>query len=367
MAKNTTKIPYTELQERVIELARVPENAKRKARGVIQDVYTREIPSKFDWNFLITSSGITTIEEYNTGTLSINTGDTTVTFGTATIDSSMNGRKLKISGNPVVYNFTMNTSTGGTLNPPFEGSTNATASSYSLFQPTYSLASDFDRFPKDGGLYKWEGGKPSLLEVVDYQEDIEDYSSSVSVPQRMRMTDEDTAGCQRVELNPPPSDSLNYGYDYIKQVPSMKETSAGTVTVSAKGTTVTGVTTRFTDATTGDWFRVSDLGINEDSSWYKVLAIQHDSSLTLSTAFENSGASAAKYCISSAPEFPDRLHPGILYGGVRALTLDQTDESFGIYQVKLAETLSDAKRIHVTRVYSKSFKTVASEDYLYRR
>jgi hypothetical protein len=170
-----------------------------------------------------------------------------------------------------------------------------------------------------------------------------------------------------VEFIPPPKDTRNYGYDYLRQVPTLKENSFGTVTISAKGTTVTGATTcRFTDSTTGDFLRVNRFGTDEDSKWYRIISIANDSSLTISTAFENSAVANADYVISSAPEMPVRLHPAVLYGALRTMVLDQTDESFIAYSAKMAEVLTDAKRIHVTRKYSEKLPHIG-EDFLYRR
>ena len=60
MSKNITEIPYTELVERIMSLGRVNANAIEKVRGIIQDIYTRDIPTKWDWQFLFASSSITT-------------------------------------------------------------------------------------------------------------------------------------------------------------------------------------------------------------------------------------------------------------------------------------------------------------------
>jgi len=55
--------------ERVQKLARVGDNTVEKIRGVVNDIYCREIPAKFDWTFLITGSSLTTQE----GTLFLRT------------------------------------------------------------------------------------------------------------------------------------------------------------------------------------------------------------------------------------------------------------------------------------------------------
>jgi len=368
VAANIPEIPYTEIQERLLDIARISADAKIKARGVIQDVYSREIAAKFDWNFLFVSSGLTTIAEHKIGTVSINTGDTSLTFSSdAALTAAMTERKIKISGNDTVFDFTFTDSTGGTVNPSFEGNANASGASYTIFQPIYSLAQDFDRFPKLGGIYRWQGGRKQILSEEPYQEYVSNYQPSPSTPEKVRIWGTDTAGAQRIEFRPGPNKSRNYGYDYIRQVAPLSETSDGLVTIDAGSTGVIGGTPcRFANATTNDFLRITDLGDRGDSMWYPVLNIAHDSSLTLGVAFANTAVSSANYVIAKAPELPPRLHPAVLFGSVRALTLDQTDESFIIYDQKMAEALSDAKRIHVSRVYDQQVHTIA-EDFQYRR
>lgn len=369
MSKNIVDIPYTEIQERGIQLGRIGETSKSKFRGLIHDCYIREIPSKFDWDFLIASSGITTIGEYKVGTVSANTGDTTLVFSSdVSLDSSFTGRKVKVSGNDVVYKATFLNTTGLTISPSFQGASNASGNSYTIFQDTYALASDFERFPKDGGFYKWEGGRKTRIVEESYQRFTDNQNASPSdSAMSIKFVGEDTAGCPLIQLDPPPNKIKNYGYDYVRQLQPLKETSAGTVSISANGTTVTGNTNcRFNEATTGDFLRINAFGVSNDSSWYPIIAIAHDSSLTLKTAFANSGVVDASYVISSAPDLPARLQMACIYGPLRNSAFDQNDETSIIYDVKMAEVLSDSKRIHVTRKYSIEIDGL-QEDYLYRR
>ena len=100
MSKTTIEAPFTEIVERVMSLGRVNQNAIEKVRGIVQDIYTRDIPTKHDWNFLFASSAIVTTGEYKTGNATVNTGDRIVTFSTDTVlIDSMNSRKIKFSFN----------------------------------------------------------------------------------------------------------------------------------------------------------------------------------------------------------------------------------------------------------------------------
>jgi len=369
MAKNTDIIPFTEICERALRLARVPDNVMSKVRGVVNDVYCREIGNKWDWNFLLVSSSVTATPNYNTGTVSINTGSQSAVFSSdATLDSSFSGRKIKFSGNDVVYDFVYSNATGGTITPQLLGNTNLSSTSYDIFQPKYSLASDFSRFPKDMGVYKWSGGKKVTIGEEPIQEERENYSSTPGVPEKIKLTGTDTGGCQQFDFRPPPKDERVYGYDYFKRLMPMYENTGGLSSIGAGGTTISGAsaTARFTEATTGDFFRVDEFGKGEDSTWYRIIAIANDSSMTITPAFTNSAVTVANYTICRAPEMPTMLHPAIMYGAIRALAVDQNDPNVQYYVKMEADTILDAKKLYITRVYSQDMHGL-HEDYRYRR
>lgn len=368
MSKNISDLPYTEIVERGMNLGRLPGNATQKFRGVVQDVYVREITTKFDWNFLMAESSITTTAEYKQGSITINTGATAATFSSdVVLDASFTGRRIKIFGNDVVYGLSFTNTTAATLAPSFQSIANISAGAYSIFQPYYALATDFDRFLTDGGVDKWIGGKRDVIKDTQYSEFRDKLTSTTSIPEALRLFSVDTAGNQVIEFTPPPKDARNYAYTYIRKLAPLRDSTAGTVTISAATRTVTGDTNcRFTEMNTGAWFRIDNFGTAQDSSWYRVIAIAHDSSLTLATTFANSGATTAAYTISSAPEMPSRMHPAVLFGAIRNALLDQSDENALVYNMKMAEVLSDGKRIYVSRPYSQDVHTIA-EDFNYRR
>lgn len=368
MAKNIAEIPYTEIVERTMALGRVPDNTISKVRGIVQDVYVREVQTKYDWNYLIAESSITTTAQYNAGNITINTGATAATFSSdSVLDASFTGRRIKIFGNDAVYGVSFSNTTAATLAPSFQGIANVSAASYAIYQPFYALATDFDRFLTDGGIDKWQAGKREAIKETSYPEFALKRSATPSTPEVLRFIGMDTAGNSVIELAPPPRDSRNYAYSYIRKLSPLMDTTAGTVTISAKAQTVTGDTScRFTEATTGDWLRIDSFGKGQDSSWYRIIAIAHDSSLTLQSLFANSGVTNASYTIARAPEMPARMQPAVLYGTLRNILLDQSDENALYYNIKMAEVLSDGKRIYVNRPFSQDIHSIA-EDYNYRR
>ena len=369
MSKNISEIPFTELVERSSELARERVDVRQKVKGIVNDVYTREIPRKFDWKFFLATSGLTFTPEYATGTVASNTGSSTVTFTGSVLTQSNNATKLKIQGNDYVYDFTYVSSSSGTINPVLSGNQNASGASFSIFKSNYSLAPDFDRFPKNGGIIDFRGGTEQRIAESPYPEWVQDYTSTTAdIPKRTILLGVDTAGNQMVEINPPPKSARSVRYDYFSRPKPMRETTSGLIgNVGAQGTSVVGDTnTKFTEANTGDWFRIDAFGKGADSEWYRIIAISGNSGLTLQTAFGLSGATSASYTICSAPQMPYRMHPAVLYGTLLQLCADQDDQMFQAYNIKLAEVLSDGKRNFTTRIYSQDIHHLG-EEYLYRR
>lgn len=370
MSKNQTVIPFTELVERVSELARERVDVMSKVRAVVNDIYTREIPRKEDWSFFLVSSTITLQQEYNTGTVSATTGGTTATFSsTVSLSSSNTGMKLKVTGNDYLYDVTFLQTTALTISPPFSGTVNAVSYNYSLFKPFYSLAPDFDRFPKNGGLINFNGSSEEIIPEMAYQDWPGQYNTSPqNTPSYCRIIGTDTAGNSLLEVTPPPKIAKSLRYDYLIQPKTMRETTSGTIgSISASGTAVVGDSnTRFTEANTGDYFRIDAFGKAGDSEWYRIIAISGNSGLTLQTAFGLSGATSAAYTICSAPQMPSKMHPAILYGSLVQLAADQDDPMTQSYNLKLAEVLSDGKRTYKTRIYNQDIHNMG-EEYLYRR
>ena len=370
MAKNIVEIPFTELVERTSELARERVDVRGKVRAIVNDVYTREIPRKEDWSFFLVSSTLTLQQEYNSGTVTATTGATSVVFSSAASMSSSNtGMKLKISGNDYPYDVTFLQTTSLTISPPFSGTTNVSGASYNLYEPFYSLAPDFDRFPKNGGLINFRGSTQEIIPEEAYQDWNPDYSTSTQeTPARCRIIGTDTAGNAILEVNPPPKIAKTLRYDYFIKPKVMRETTAGLIgNISASGTTVTGDgNTLFTQANTGDYFRIDAFGTSGDSEWYRIIAINGNSSLTIQTAFGLSGATSANYTICSAPQMPSKMHPAVLYGSLLQLAADQDDPMVQSYNLKLAEVLSDGKRLYKTRIYNQDIHNLG-EEYMYRR
>lgn len=369
MSKNISELPFTEIVERAIELGRVREEVRGKVRGIVNDIYVRDIPQKEDWSFLVGRSTITLDAEYNTGSVSATTGGTTATFSSSvTMESGFTGRRLKVSGNDYVYDVTFQHTTAMTITPPFSGTANATSQSYSLFRTSYPLASDFDRFPKNGGLHQFLSGSKKVIPEKGYDYYTSNFSSTpTDNPDFCIMFGTDTANNRLLEIVPPGKNAISLEYDYIKKLNPLRETTAGLIgSVGASGTSVVGdANTLFTEARTGDYFRINAFGQGANSEWYRIISITNRSTLTLATAFGLTGATSAGYTITSAPQIPSSIQPALLYGTIAQVNADQDDPMAQAYSQKYAQVLSDGKRVYKTRMYQQDISTIA-EDYRYR-
>lgn len=371
MAKNTQVIPYTEIVERVTEIVREdsPTGIPR-VRGAVQDVHNHELPREEDWIFHRATSSLNTVAEYKSGTVSIDAGTDAAYFSSAvSMDATFTTRKIKIQGNANIYDVTYVDANTATLRPFLSGGTNVSNAGYTIYQPHYPLAGDFDRFLRDGGLQLFQGGAITLIteeEYVDYYEEVR--GSPSPTPSKFRFVGEDTAGNVRLELRPGPSTVLALPYDYMRKVRPMRETTGGSATVSGGATTVNfqeGATLAVAD--TGWWFRIDAFGRGEASEWYRVIAVSAaNSTVTLQTAFGVSGATSAGYTLCTAPDYPTRMHPAILWGAARNILPDQNDPQFPVFDERYNKVIVDAKRLYKTRIYNQDVDTIF-EDYQFRR
>ena len=361
-------IPFIEIVERLRRLAREKASNESVVRDVVNTVYTKDIPRESDWSFLKSTSAISCLAEATTGVVSVNTQNTNCWFSSGlTLESSMTGRKIKFSGNNNIYDLTFVASNSGSISPPLSGEANIGSGGFVIFKDTFSLASDFDRFPVNGGLLFYSAGIPTPLpEKVDDDWYADFAANPSSEPGMCRLYQPDTAGNTQVQVNPPPQDPIVIPYEYLKALTPMKFTTGGTAVMSTASTIVTGTGTYFTKMTTGDYFRINAMGIGADSDWYRINTISSDTNLTLSSNFRSDTSGAFSYTISSAPQYPYKLQDGIINGSMVRLLVDQNDSMFQFYQMQYAKVINDNKKLYSMRMASDDIELIA-EDQDYRR
>ena len=365
---NLKEIPFSEILEKVSDLSRSNTDQRSRIKGLVNEVYTLDIPKEYDWYWLKASSAISCIAEYKTGVVSINTQTTGVLFNSgATITTDMTGRKIKFSNNSDVYDFTYLAANSGTINPPLSGSTNISSGGYTIYKNIYSLPPDFDRFPVNGGLLFYSAGQPQALpELVDDDYYEQATASPSSVPEWCRFAEYDTAGNLQIEIVPPPSTAMILKNEYIKTLNPMVETTMGTVVINSNQTAVTGTGTLFLEMTTGDYLRADGFGVKGESNWYRISAISSNSDLTLANTFRRDSSYSGSFTISSAPKMPYKFHNALIYGPIRKILSDEKDPMLIYANAEWMKIISDNKTLEQSR-HAKDDLDLIAEDYEYRR
>lgn len=351
-------IPFTELSERCQTLARLESlNNEDFTKGLVNDTYVFSIPRIEDWRPLVEESTLAMTACYNTGTIAVNAGSASVTGTGTTWTSTMtaaNGWRIKIAGQDIVYKFTYASGTTATISPVLAGATNISGASYVVYQEEYQLASDFDRFLKNGSIYVMSGGRlQDTIMEVPHDQFREDYYPDVQDPIRRCILSKPhaTTGYKTVRINPPPRTAKAYPYEYIKKLTRMREYTTGTVSVTSGSADVTGSGTSWlANVTVGDFFRIDSTGTGDSSKWYRVLSIASDTSLTLTANYGESTESGAEYSISTAPSaLPSEFHEFLLYEAVLTALGTQDDPAIEMVGARRNDILKDLKKNYKMR------------------
>jgi hypothetical protein len=279
----------------------------------------------------------------------------------------MTGRKIKFSNNSNIYDFTYVASNSGSINPPLSGSTNITSGGYTIYKNIYSLPSDFDRFPVNGGLLFYSSGQPDPLPELagdDYYEQAT--ASPSSVPEGCRFTDYDVNGDMQVEVVPPPSDAYILLNEYLKTLAPMYENTMGTIVITSNQTAVTGTGTVFLQMNTGDYLRADVFGDKGESVWYKISVISSNSDLTLTSVFRKDSSYTGSFTICSEPKIPYKFHNALIYGSIKKILSDEKDPMLMYANAEYMKIIGDNKVLEQSRHAKDDVETIA-EDINYRR
>lgn len=356
-------IPFTEIFERLMTLAKIDSfNNEDYAKGLVNDAYTRALPNLSDWNCIIKDGFLTMSPYYNTGTVAVSAGDTTVTGSGTAWTAAMTyarGWRIRFAGLNNVYEFTRTGPTTATINPALEGFTDLTAQGYSLFQDEYPLPVDFDRFLRNGSLYVIQGGRlyNTIMELPRDKFREEFFPEPLDPIFRCMLTRTDSNGQRMVRVNPPPKTAKVHPFDYVPKIPPMREYTTGTCAVNTGSAIVTGSGTLWSaNVTAGSYFRIDTIGQGDSSKWYQILSVDTNTQITLSSAYEDAIESGIEYTISTAPSmFPPEFHEFILYEAVSVAVASADDPNTQVMIARRSDVLNRLNKNYKSRRTNQQF------------
>lgn len=213
-------LTYSDLQTRVANRLRIPTSnttEMTKLQAVINDVY-RRICAKYDWWWLYDRQVIVTSNDITTGTVSVTSGSTSVTFSSAP-SVSVAGRILHVPGNATeLGRFRISThtaaTTAATLESAYTGSTD-TAAGYSVWQDRYDLGADVGKV-----LWIVRQGYVEPLALISPQEmdRLKAYDTSEGAPHFAAVYGFDTEGDpttqRQLHIHPYPDDTYTLVVNY---------------------------------------------------------------------------------------------------------------------------------------------------------
>jgi hypothetical protein len=366
---NIRRLPFSEIVER-IQSELVRDSAKnipmeKKYQGVVNDIYTVELPLLLPEDLLRKTGSIATIADYSTGTITVAAAGSTVT-GASTVWTSANSNNglLKSDDEDTVYRVTYSAATTLTLSDPSAWIDDAvSAGNYRLIFDRFALASDFDRIVEDDeqepeAVYYYTGGNRAYLNPKDNGEYERDFSYTYGTPGDY--TVKYVNGDPYLYISPCDDSARRIFYQYIPSLLPMSEYTASTIlTLAHDGTAVTSNAsvwsdTKFVDTATYDYyFRIDTDGTGSASMWYKISVILTDTTLTLADTYSGTAISSgtSAYTISRISEYPAKYDQALLYGG--ALRLDPNNQDAKKWESIVMMLLPAYKSVWGKKIYNR--------------
>lgn len=254
---------FLDIQNQVTAISNVTGQTDLVKKSI--QIALNRIAEYFEWPFYIVNTGvINTVAPYTTGTCTVTNGSATVTGTTTVWTSAMIGRKFRFSNDSAYYLIIAVGGTGSlTLATPYQGSTNSTGSTYSIYKDEYRLAPDVDT-----------------------------YKTIVQIQNSMAMSSVPTARFDK--FFPSPYSYSNPALEIMSGT-KLDTYSTGTVTVAANSTTITGSSTA--------WTSVEALGrmspITVGSNVYTIKTVNSATNITIYEV-PSVAAAASVYSINLA-------------------------------------------------------------------
>lgn len=112
-------------------------------------VALNRVHQAFDWPYYLQSGVVNTVAIYTTGTMKVTNGSAVVTGVGTTFTQNMVGLKIRHANeNAYYYILSYQSATQVTLKSPYQGATDSTGSSYTIYKDEYRLAPDVDKYKK---------------------------------------------------------------------------------------------------------------------------------------------------------------------------------------------------------------------------
>lgn len=216
----------TTLGDVQLRLSKLPHGAgvdKIVLLGIVNDVYQRFLGA-YTWSRLVKNSTLQTTAIYNTGTVAVSNGGTTLT-GTDTVwTAAMTGRMIRIGGRNEAYVFTRVTDTTATIERAYEGD-DETAAPYTIFQTVYALPTDADLIES----IRVPGANDDLdQKSAEYLDQLAAARWTIGRPELYTLAPDVTVGgvqCRAIELYPVPEFSEGLTIRYQQFVALFTSTS----------------------------------------------------------------------------------------------------------------------------------------------
>jgi len=327
---------------------------------LLNEVYLREFPMEFtEFDFMREDmTPINVVAPYTTGTVSVS--GTTVTGSGTTFTSAMANRKFKVDNDDDVYVISsFGSTTSLTLNRTWQGSSDS-GLSFTIFEDIYDTDTDLFVPTLYPGVYYRDGSSIHQLKWIENSvEWAKRKTSQVGTPNEFRIDiDRDSDRSRRIEINPPPSAARTLYGEWIKRFTRLYEYVVGTATLTQGATTCTGSSTRWnsdSNVAVGDFIRID----NTDpyiSQWYRISAINSDTSMTLASNFQAATQTAKSYTVASVPDMPRELHHALKWSvcATIALSLGDTQRARD-YSELYQRVVSDYKSL-MSRIRSSNVK-----------
>lgn len=192
--------------------------------GIVNDRYRQVINSHpFARNeqreYILQTTAI-----YDTGTVEVTNGSTTVTGTGTTFTSAMTGRRFRVTGDSEWYVFTYVGATSGTLDRAYEGTTDTDAT-YRIFKSVYALPADLDVLQSIKILDTQDDLDQIDVEELDKIDPARVQSSTSPDTYCTFEDDSSTPPVPQIELWPYPTTSIGIPIRYLARIDAITATS----------------------------------------------------------------------------------------------------------------------------------------------